>query len=85
MTPDEVRMRALQLLRDPRRYLPLLYAAYAIDPETQLADWLATSLGDEAELLVKRLLVEGFYHTRTEDLIGYARRRVLEDFDGKRE
>lgn len=70
----------MRLLRDPRRYLPLLYAAYSVDPETQLADWLAASLGDEAEMLVKRLLLEGFYRTRKEDLIGYARRRILEGF-----
>ena len=78
MTP-EVKERATRLLQDPRRYLPLLYAAYSVDPETQMADWLAASLGDEAEMLVKRLLLEGFYRTRKEDLIGYARRRILEE------
>jgi hypothetical protein len=45
-----------------------------------MADWLAASLGDEAEMLVKRLLLEGFYRTRKEDLIGYARRRILEEW-----
>ena len=69
----------MRLLQDPRRYLPLLYAAYSVDPETQLADWLAASLGDEAEMLVKRLLLEGFYRTRQGDLIGYAR-RILEEW-----
>ena len=78
MTP-EVKARAMRLLQDPRRYLPLLYAAYSVDPETQLADWLAASLGDEAEMLVKRLLLEGFYRTRQGDLIGYAR-RILEEW-----
>ena len=75
----EIRERALCILRDPARYLPLLFTAYSIDPETQEADWLAASLGDEVEMLVKRLLVEGFYRTRESDLIAYARRRVLEE------
>lgn len=66
------------MLRDPSRYLPLLFTTYGIE-EAQIPDWLAASLGDEAEMLVKRLLVEGFYHTREPDLIAYARRRISED------
>jgi hypothetical protein len=76
---QETRPQALKILQDPRRYLPLLFTTYSIDPDTQLADWLAASLGDEAEMLVKRLLVEGFYQTEEPDLIAYARRRVLEE------
>lgn len=75
----EIRERALRILRDPSRYLPLLFTVYSIDPEIQEADWLAASLGDEAEMLVKRLLVEGFYRTQETDLVAYARRRVLEE------
>ncbi|WP_436395065.1 hypothetical protein ACSDBR_09955 [Acidithiobacillus ferriphilus] len=75
----EIRERALRILRDPSRYLPLLFTVYSIDPEIQEADWLAASLGDEAEMFVKRLLVEGFYRTRETDLVAYARRRVLEE------
>lgn len=75
----EIRERALRILRDPSRYLPLLFTVYSIDPEIQEADWLAASLGDESEMLVKRLLVEGFYRTRETDLVAYARRRVLEE------
>jgi hypothetical protein len=71
--------QALAILDNPVRYLPLLFTVYGMDTDEQIADWLAASLGDDAEMLIKQLLVEGFYHSQEKDLIAYARRRVLEE------
>ncbi|UTV80076.1 hypothetical protein MQE22_08575 [Acidithiobacillus sp. YTS05] len=75
----EARAKALRILQNPSLYLPLLFTAYAMDTDEKLADWLAKSLGEEAEMRIKQLLVEGFLHTREPDLIAYARRRILEE------
>ncbi len=82
---DAVLRRAAAILHDPSRYTPLLYALYQTDLDGGIADWLAKSLGDESELLVKRLLVRGFTETHTQDLIGYARRMLLEEIRGEPE
>ncbi len=74
-----MRSKALEIIDNPVRCLPLLFTVYDMDTDEQIADWLAASLGDDAEMLVKKLLVEGFYHSRENDLIAYARRRVLEE------
>lgn len=80
----EVRAKALRILQQPALYLPLLLTSYDMDTDEKLADWLAKSLGDEAEMRVKQLLVEGFAHTQELDPIAYARRRILEeDEDGE--
>ncbi|MBU2788408.1 hypothetical protein HFQ13_09385 [Acidithiobacillus sp. VAN18-1] len=75
-----MRSKALAILNDPARSLPLLFTVYGMDSDEQISDWLAASLGDDAEMQVKRLLLEGFYHSRERDLIAYARRRILEEY-----
>ncbi|MBU2803626.1 hypothetical protein ACQUQQ_00955 [Acidithiobacillus ferrooxidans] len=77
-----MRKKALAILNDPARCLPLLFTVYGMDTDEQLSDWLAASLGDEAEMLVKKLLVEGFYYSREPDLLIFARRKILEEPDG---
>ncbi|MBU2754952.1 hypothetical protein HFU84_06835 [Acidithiobacillus sp. CV18-2] len=75
-----MRSKALAILNNPARSLPLLFTVYGMDTDEQISDWLAASLGDDAEMLVKKLLVEGFYHSRERDLMDYARRRILEEY-----
>lgn len=69
-------MRVTLLVEDPRRFCPLLYAALSIDSENGYSDWFAASLGDEAEMFVKRLLLDGIRHSGLLDLREYLRHRL---------
>lgn len=73
-----MREEALAILNNPVRCLPLLFTVYGMDTDEQISDWLAASLGDEAEMLVKKLLIDGFYHSSAPDLREFAIRKVME-------